>query len=73
MRGAPHSTLARPRPKPKARRGTETRKQSALFAMRMTEDDRRRLDEAAREQGFKDAKALVLYRLRQDLGGELAV
>jgi hypothetical protein len=71
MRGAPHSTLARP--KPKARRGTETRKQSALFAMRMTEDDRRRLDEAAREQGFKDAKALVLYRLRQDLGDELAV
>jgi hypothetical protein len=41
--------------------------------MRMTEDDRRRLDEAAREQGFKDAKALVLYRLRQDLGDELAV
>jgi hypothetical protein len=71
MRGTTDSTLTRP--KRKARRGTETRKQSALFAMRMTEDARKRLDEAAREQGFKDAKALVLYRLQPDLGGELAV
>jgi hypothetical protein len=67
MSAASATALVQHRQKPKARRGTETRKQSALFAMRMTEADRRRLDEAAREAGFKDAKELVLHRLRPDL------
>ncbi|MEE6140839.1 hypothetical protein SKC41_31695 [Mycobacterium sp. 050128] len=42
---------------------------SAQFTMRMTEQARAKLDEAAREQGFKDAKALVMFRLEPDLGG----
>lgn len=41
---------------------------SAQFTMRMTQQARVKLDEAAREQGFKDAKALVMHRLRGDLG-----
>lgn len=53
----------------KSRRGTEKRKLSAQFTMRMSEEARAKLDEAAREQGFKDAKALVMFRLRDDLAG----
>ncbi|WP_257790680.1 hypothetical protein U8D42_28890 (plasmid) [Mycobacterium europaeum] len=34
----------------------------------MTAQARAKLDEAARSQGFKDAKALVMFRLREDLG-----
>ena len=56
-------------PQRKSRRGSETRRLSAQFTMRMSEQARAKLDEAAREQGFKDAKALVMYRLRDDLGG----
>jgi hypothetical protein len=41
---------------------------SAQFTMRMTAQARAKLDEAARSQGFKDAKALVMFRLREDLG-----
>jgi len=41
---------------------------SAQFTMRMTAQARAKLDEAARNQGFKDAKALVMFRLRDDLG-----
>lgn len=41
---------------------------SAQFTMRMTLEARAKLDEAAREHGFKDAKALVMHRLRDDLG-----
>jgi hypothetical protein len=51
----------------KSRRGSENRRLSAQFTMRMTEQARAKLDEAAREQGFKDAKALVMFRLREDL------
>ncbi len=58
-----------PGPRRKSRRGSENRRLSAQFTVRMTEQARAKLDEAAREQGFKDAKALVMYRLRDDLGG----
>lgn len=64
-RGSGHSAGS---PK-KTRRGTETRRLSAQFTMRMSEQARAKLDEAAREQGFKDAKALVMFRLRDDLAG----
>jgi hypothetical protein len=37
--------------------------------MRMSQQARAKLDEVAREQGFKDAKALVMFRLRDDLAG----
>jgi hypothetical protein len=53
----------------KSRRGSENRRMSAQFTMRMTEQARAKLDEVAREQGFKDAKALVMFRLRDDLAG----
>jgi hypothetical protein len=33
----------------------------------MTADQRAALDEAARQQGFRDAKELVMSRLEQDL------
>lgn len=56
-------------PQRKSRRGSETRRLSAQFTMRMTEQARANLDQAAREQGFKDAKALVMHRLRDDLAG----
>ena len=52
----------------KSRRGSENRRMSAQFMMRMTAQARAKLDEAARSQGFKDAKALVMFRLRDDLG-----
>lgn len=52
----------------KRRSGSENRRMSAQFTMRMTQQARVKLDEAAREQGFKDAKALVMHRLRDDLG-----
>lgn len=55
-------------PQRKSRRGSEKRKMSAQFTMRMTDQARAKLDEAARTQGFKDAKALVMFRLRDDLG-----
>jgi CRISPR/Cas system-associated endoribonuclease Cas2 len=67
MSAAPATALVEHREGAKASRRSESRRQSALFAMRMTETDRRRLDEAAREAGFKDAKELVLHRLRRDL------
>lgn len=49
--------------------GSENRKLSAIFAMRMSAEERAMLDQAAVENGFKDAKALVMFRLRDDLGG----
>jgi hypothetical protein len=52
----PRDSLAQHR---KSRRGSENRRLSAQFTMRMTEQARAKLDEAAREQGFKDAKALA--------------
>lgn len=52
----------------KGRRGSENRRLSAQFTMRMTQQARAKLDEAARASGFKDAKALVMFRLRDDLG-----
>ncbi|ASL12232.1 hypothetical protein MYCODSM44623_05558 (plasmid) [Mycobacterium intracellulare subsp. chimaera] len=55
-------------PRRKSRRGSENRRMSAQFTMRMTAQARAKLDEAARSQGFKDAKALVMFRLREDLG-----
>ena len=55
-------------PPRKSRRGSENRRMSAQFTMRMTAQARAKLDEAARSQGFKDAKALVMFRLRDDLG-----
>lgn len=55
-------------PQRKSRRGSEKRRMSAQFTMRMTAQARAKLDEAARSQGFKDAKALVMFRLREDLG-----
>ncbi len=54
-------------PRRKSRRGSENRRMSAQFTMRMTTQARAKLDEAARSQGFKDAKALVMFRLRGDL------
>lgn len=62
-------SLSRPAPQRKSRRGSENRRLSAQFTMRMTEQARAKLDEAARNQGFKDAKALVMHRLRDDLDG----
>ena len=56
-------------PQRKSRRGTEKRRLSAQFTMRMSEEARAKLDEAARAQGFKDAKALIMFRLRDDLAG----
>lgn len=55
-------------PRGKRRSGSENRRMSAQFTMRMTLEARAKLDEAAREHGFKDAKALVMHRLRDDLG-----
>lgn len=51
----------------KRRSGSEKRQQSAKFQMRMTEEQRLALDEAARRHGFRDAKELVMFRLQQDL------
>lgn len=58
-------------PRRKSRSGSENRRLSANFQMRMTQPARAKLDEAARRQGFKDAKALVMFRLREDLDAEL--
>ncbi len=51
----------------KRRSGSEKRQQNAKFQMRMTEEQRVALDEAARRNGFRDAKELVMFRLEQDL------
>ncbi len=51
----------------KRRSGSENRRQNATFQMRMTAAQRAALDEAARQQGFRDAKELVMSRLEQDL------
>mgnify|MGYP000858071400 FL=1 len=51
----------------KRRSGSEKRQQNAKFQMRMTEEQRIALDEAARRNGFRDAKELVMFRLEQDL------
>lgn len=53
----------------KSRSGSENRKLPATLTMRMTEQARAKLDEVAREQGFKNAKALVMFRLQDDLAG----
>ena len=45
----------------------QTPQQNAKFQMRMTEEQRIALDEAARRNGFRDAKELVMFRLEQDL------
>jgi len=63
-----HRSASTAAPHRKSRRGSENRRLSAQFTMRMTEQARAKLDEAARNQGFKDAKALVMFRLRDDLG-----
>lgn len=62
------SGVTRSGPQRKSRRGSENRRLSAQFTMRMSEQARAKLDEAARNQGFKDAKALVMFRLRHDIG-----
>jgi hypothetical protein len=51
----------------KSRSGSETRQQNATLQMRMHEDVRDAVEESARRQGFKDAKALVLHRLQPDI------
>jgi len=51
----------------KRRSGSENRQQTAKFQMRMTAEQRIALDEAARKNGFRDAKELVMSRLQQDL------
>lgn len=68
---AQQASSSEPTARRKSRRGSENRRMSAQFTMRMTAQARAKLDEAARSQGFKDAKALVMYRLREDLALEL--
>lgn len=65
------ASSSQPAAKCRSRSGSENRQLSAMFTMRMTETARAKLDEAARRQGFKDAKALVMFRLREDLEAEL--
>lgn len=51
----------------KRRSGSETRQQTAKLQFRTRDEVREAIDEAARRQGFKDAKELVMFRLRADI------